>query len=56
MEYSDGQDIKIPVYAEAETITATLSPSTGIPDVYWDSANNFWETYDQTWSAGSFGN
>lgn len=53
--YSDGQDIKIPVYAEAETITATLSPSTGIPDVYWDSANNFWETYDQTWSAGSSG-
>ena len=51
--YNDGDDIKIPVYAEAETITATISPSTGIPDVYWDSANNFWETYDQTWSAGS---
>ena len=53
--YSDGQDIKIPIYAEAATVTATLSPSTSIPDVFWDSANNFWESYDQSWNAGSSG-
>jgi hypothetical protein len=50
--YYDGQDIKIPVYAEAETITATLSSSAGA-DVNWEAADDFWDTYDVTWGSGS---
>ena len=49
--YYDGQDIKIPVYAEAETITATLSSSAGA-DVNWEAADDFWDTYDVTWGSG----
>ena len=40
--YSDGQDIRIPVYAEAATITATLSPTVTDPDVKWNEENLFW--------------
>jgi hypothetical protein len=50
--YYDGQDIKIPVYAEAATITATLSSSAGA-DVNWEAADEFWDTYDITWGSGS---
>ena len=50
--YYDGQDIKIPVYAEAETITATLSSSAGA-DINWEAADEFWDTYDVTWGSGS---
>ena len=49
--YYDGQDIKIPVYAEAETITATLTSSAGA-DVNWEAADDFWDTYDVTWGSG----
>jgi hypothetical protein len=51
--YSDGQDIKIPVYAEAQTITATLSPAVPGNDVKWNEANVFWETNASgTWNGG----
>jgi len=49
--YYDGQDIKIPVFAEAETITATLTSSAGA-DVNWEAADDFWDTYDVTWGSG----
>lgn len=52
--YYDGQDIKIPVYAEAETITVTLQ-SSGAADVNWEAADDFWETNDSTWGSGSIG-
>ena len=50
--YSDGQDIRIPVYAEAADITATLTPTVTDPDVEWQSANLFWEN-GGSWQAGS---
>ena len=50
--YYDGQDIKIPVYAEAETITVTLQ-SQGAADINWEAADDFWETNDSTWGSGS---
>ena len=50
--YYDGQDIKIPVFAEAETITATLTSSAGA-NVNWEAADDFWDTYDVTWGSGS---
>lgn len=49
--YYDGQDIKIPVFAEAATITATLSSSAGA-SVNWEAADDFWDTYDITWGSG----
>ena len=53
--YVSGEDIQIPIYAEAATVTATLSPSTGIPDIYWDTASLFWESYNESWNAASDG-
>ena len=50
--YYDGQDVKIPVYAEAETITVTLQ-SQGAANVNWEAADDFWETNDSTWGSGS---
>lgn len=50
--YNDGSDIKIPIYAEAQTITATLTSSAGA-DVYWENADDFWDTYDVTWGSGT---
>jgi len=50
--YSDGQDIKIPIYAEAATITATLSPSVPANNVKWDESNVFWDVDDGSWNAG----
>jgi hypothetical protein len=50
--YNDGSDIKIPIYAEAETITATLTSGAGA-DVYWENADDFWDTYDVTWGSGT---
>jgi hypothetical protein len=49
--YNDGADIKIPIYAEAQTVTATLTSSAGA-DVYWDNADDFWDTYNVTWGSG----
>jgi hypothetical protein len=49
--YNDGADIKIPIYAEAETVTATLTSSAGA-DIYWDNADDFWDTYNVTWGSG----
>ena len=51
--YSDGQDIRIPVYAEAATITATLTPTVTGTVVKWDEANLFWENDYNTWNSGS---
>lgn len=50
--YNDGSDIKIPIYAEAETITATLTSGAGA-DVYWENADDFWDTYNETWGSGT---
>ena len=47
----EGYDIKIPIYAEAQTITATLTSSAGA-NVYWENADDFWDTYDVTWGSG----
>jgi hypothetical protein len=49
--YNDGADIKIPIYAEAETVTATLTSTAGA-DINWDNADDFWDTYDVTWGSG----
>jgi hypothetical protein len=49
--YNDGADIKIPIYAEAATVTAVLDTDAGA-NVNWNEANVFWETYDVTWGDG----
>ena len=50
--YNDGQDIKIPVYAEATPITASLTSSAGA-DVYWENVEDFWDSYDVSWGSGT---
>jgi len=50
--YNDGQDIKIPVYAEASTITVSLTSGAGA-DVYWENADDFWDTYNVSWGSGT---
>jgi hypothetical protein len=50
--YNDGQDIKIPVYAEAQTITASLTSNAGA-DVYWENVEDFWDVYDVSWGSGT---
>lgn len=50
--YFDGQDIKIPVFAEAATITVSLTSSAGA-NVNWEAADDFWETNDSTWGSGT---
>jgi hypothetical protein len=49
--YYDGQDIKIPVFAEAATITVSLDSSAGA-DINWEAADDFWDAYDGTWGSG----
>ena len=49
--YYDGQDIKIPVFAEAATITVELESTAGA-SVNWEAADDFWDTYDVTWGSG----
>ena len=51
--YSDGEDIRIPVYAEAATITATLSPTVTDVDVLWNEENLFWANDYNTWNGGN---
>ena len=46
-----GYDIKIPIYAEAATVTAVLDTDAGA-NVNWNEANNFWDTYDVNWGDG----
>ena len=50
--YYDGQDIKIPVFAEAATITVSLQSSAGA-DVNWEDVDDFWNAYDGTWGSGT---
>jgi hypothetical protein len=45
-----GEDIKIPIFAES---LATLSYSTGGATSFWENVDNFWQTYDVSWSATS---
>ncbi len=49
--YNDGADIKIPIYAEAQTVTAILTSTAGA-DINWDNADDFWDTYNETWGSG----
>ena len=49
--YNDGDDIKIPIYAEAATVTAVLDTDAGA-NVNWNEANVFWNTYDVNWGDG----
>ena len=49
--YFDGQDIKIPVFAEALPLV-TLTSSAGA-NINWEAANDFWETNDSTWGSGT---
>jgi len=49
--YYDGQDIKIPIFAEAETVTAVLDTDAGA-NVNWNEANVYWDTYDVNWGDG----
>ena len=51
--YSDGQDIRIPIYAEADTVTATLSPTVTDVDVKWNLADIFWQAGSNTWNGGN---
>lgn len=46
-----GYDIKIPIYAEAATVTATLTSSAGA-NINWNEANVYWETYNVNWGSG----
>ena len=46
-----GYDIKIPIYAEAATVTAVLDTDAGA-NVNWNEANVFWDTYDVNWGDG----
>jgi len=48
--YFDGQDIKIPVFAESLPLV-TLTSSQG-SNINWEAANDFWETNDSTWGSG----
>lgn len=48
--YFDGQDIKIPVFAEALPLV-TLTSTAG-SNINWEAANDFWETNDSTWGSG----
>jgi hypothetical protein len=50
--YYDAQDIKIPVFAEAATITVSLQSDAGA-DINWEAADEFWDTYDVTWGSGT---
>jgi len=50
--YNRGKDIKIPVFAEAATITVSLTSTAGA-NVDWDVENNFWNTNDSTWGSGT---
>jgi hypothetical protein len=50
--FYSGQDIKIPVFAEAATITVSLTSSAGA-NVNWEAADDFWETNDSTWGSGT---
>ena len=50
--YYDGQDIKIPVFAEAATITVSLQ-SQAAANINWEAADDFWETNDNTWGSGN---
>tara|TARA_R110000782_G_scaffold500_4_gene1689 strand:- start:58 stop:1218 length:1161 start_codon:yes stop_codon:yes gene_type:complete len=49
--YYGGYDIKIPIYAEAATVTATLTSTAGA-NIFWENADEFWDTYDVTWGSG----
>ena len=49
--FNSGYDIKIPIYAEAQTITATLTSTAGA-NVFWENADDFWDTYNVTWGSG----
>ncbi len=48
--YFDGQDIKIPIFAESLPLV-TLTSSQG-SNINWEAANDFWETNDSTWGSG----
>ena len=50
--YNDGADIKIPIYAEAQTITATLTSTAGA-NINWDNADDFWDSYNSNWGSGT---
>tara|TARA_R110000796_G_scaffold153567_3_gene270138 strand:- start:4471 stop:5652 length:1182 start_codon:yes stop_codon:yes gene_type:complete len=49
--FNSGQDIKIPVFAEAQSYV-TLT-SAGGANINWDDADEFWDTYDANWGAGT---
>ena len=49
--YNDGADIKIPRYAEAQTVTATLTSTAGA-NINWDNADDFWDSYNSNWGSG----
>ena len=49
--YNDGADIKIPIYAEAQTVTATLTSTAGA-NINWDNADDFWDSYNSNWGSG----
>ena len=49
--FNSGYDIKIPIYAEAQTVTATLTSTAGA-NVFWENADDFWDTYNVTWGSG----
>ena len=50
--YNDGADIKIPIYAEAQTVTATLTSTAGA-NINWDNADDFWDSYNSNWGSGT---
>ena len=49
--YFNGQDIKIPIFAESLPLV-TLTSSSG-SNINWEAANDFWESNDSTWGSGS---
>ena len=49
--FNSGQDIKIPVFAEA--LSYVTLTSAGGANINWDDADEFWDTYDVNWGAAT---
>ena len=49
--FHTGYDIKIPVFAEAESYV-TLQTAAGA-NINWEDADEFWDSYDVTWGSGA---
>ena len=49
--FNSGEDIKIPVFAEAQSYV-TLTSAAGA-NINWEDADEFWDEYDILWGSGA---